>query len=61
MQDNYLTVQDIQKILKLGRNSTLKLVNLPDFPKVRIGKSIRVTEEDLYDYLNSYKKLSIKI
>lgn len=58
---SFLTVKDIQQILKLGRNSTLKLVALPDFPKIRVGRSIRVPEEDFYKYMESYKNMEIKI
>ena len=57
----YLTVKDVQDILKLGRNSTLKLVALPDFPKVRVGRSIRIAEDDFYKYMESYKNMTINI
>ena len=61
MSNKFLTIKDIQQILKIGRNSTLKLVSLPDFPKIRIGRQIRVPEEDFYKYMESYKNLEIKI
>lgn len=61
MNNEYLTTKDIQRILKIGRNSTLKLIALPDFPKIRIGRQIRIPEEDFYKYMESYKNLEIKI
>lgn len=31
-------IKDIQNILKIGRDSTYKLIKLPTFPVIRIGK-----------------------
>lgn len=61
LKQNYITSKDVQRILHIGRNSALKLISLPDFPKVRIGRSIRIPEEDFYKYMESYKNLSINI
>lgn len=61
MKQNFLTTKDVQKILNIGRNSAIKLVNLPDFPKVRVGRLIRIPEDDFYKYMESYRNLSINI
>lgn len=58
---NYLTTKDVQQILKIGKNSAIKLINLPDFPKVRIGRSVRIPEEDFKKYMDSYKNMNIAI
>ena len=36
-----LTVKDLQKYLGISRYKAYELVNMPDFPALRIGKSIR--------------------
>ena len=42
-----LTVKELQKILKMSRSKTYQLVNQPDFPKIRIGRDIRIPEKEL--------------
>ena len=46
-----LTVQDIQKILKLGRNRVYNLVHSNAFPGIRIGNLIRIPKEPFYEGL----------
>lgn len=46
-----LTVQDIQKILKLGRNRVYNLVHSNAFPVIRIGNLIRIPKEPFYEWL----------
>lgn len=50
----YITPEDVSKILKIGRNSTYKLINRPDFPKIKLGKSFRIPKEDFEKYLDHY-------
>lgn len=35
--DEYLTVKDVQQILRLGRKKTYELVNESDFPCISAG------------------------
>lgn len=37
-----LTVEDIGRILNIGRNKAYSLVKEDDFPKIRIGKQFRI-------------------
>ena len=48
-----LTVGDVAKILKVGRSSAYELVNQKDFPSIRIGRNIRVLEDELKVWLKS--------
>jgi len=56
-----LTVKDLQKILKLSRTKTYQIVNQPDFPKIRIGREIRIPEKELEEFLkrNLYKEWEV--
>ena len=49
--DEYYTVSDVQHILKIGRRKAYKLVNQPDFPKVRIGHDIRIPKSTFEDFM----------
>ena len=46
-----LTVKELQEILKMSRTKTYQIVNQPDFPKIRIGREIRIPENELESYL----------
>lgn len=58
----YLTVKELQSILKLSRTQTYELVALPDFPKIKIGGTYRIPQNELDKYLrhNLYKTIDIK-
>lgn len=62
MNNDYITVKELQKILKLSKNQTYELVALSDFPKIKIGTSIRIPTQELDKYLqhNLYKQINIK-
>lgn len=49
---NTLSVAEIQQILKIGRRQAYELVNSGQFHVIRIGKSIRVSNEVFRDWLN---------
>lgn len=57
----YLTVEQAGEILMLGRNTMYKLVSRPDFPKIKIGKNIRIPKEDLEKFMehNLYKEVKL--
>lgn len=54
-----LTVKELQGILKMSRTKTYQIVNQPDFPKIRIGREIRIPEKELETYLRErlYKEI----
>ena len=56
---NLLTVKEVQKKLKLGKNNTYKLISLDGFPKIRIGKKILIPEDKLEEYLDDHLKTTI--
>ena len=55
MADNdYLTPKDIEKLLNLSHTTVSRLLNRPDFPAVRIGRSVRVRRDRLDEYMETY-------
>ena len=50
-----LKPQEISQILGIGRNKTYLLLSTNSIENIRIGKSIRVTEESLEEYIRSIK------
>ena len=51
MSDEYLTVKDVQKILKFSRTKTYQLVSQPDFPKTKIGREIRIPRVEFEKFM----------
>lgn len=51
MSTTLLTVKELQSILKLSRTKTYLIVNQSDFPKIRIGRDIRIPEKKLEAYI----------
>lgn len=49
---NILTVKDIAKIMKIGRNKADELFDINGFPPFNVGKLLRVSESDFKDWLN---------
>ncbi len=49
-----LTVKDIQKKLKIGRDRAYALMRSTAFPSIKIGARYYVTEEALDDWLRRY-------
>lgn len=46
------TITDLQTLLPLGKNSLYKLVNRPDFPKIRCGRKILIPATGLEKWLH---------
>lgn len=59
--DKFLTVKDVQSILKIGRNKTYNLIHQEDFPKIEIGRSFIIPEDKFNEYMNKhiYKKIEL--
>lgn len=55
MDKMIFTVEDVSEVLQMGKRSVYKLMNLPDFPVIRIGSKLYVKPEDLDRYLDDYK------
>jgi excisionase family DNA binding protein len=55
----YITPEQVSEILHLGRNTTYKLINRPDFPKIKLGRSFRIPKEDFERYMDHYLYKSI--
>ena len=43
-----LTVQEVQKILKLGRNAVYNLIHSNAFPVIRVGNLLRIPKKPFY-------------
>lgn len=52
--ENYISVKDIAKILNFSEKNAYKLVNQPDFPKIRIGRKILIPENKFYEFMNKH-------
>ncbi len=52
--EEYLTVSEVCNILKIGRNKGYKLVSQNDFPKIRIGNTIRIPKHLFEQYIERY-------
>lgn len=59
IDNSILTINDIQKYLKISRSKAYDLIKSPDFPIIRIGKCIRVNKNELDNWLHNYKKNDI--
>jgi excisionase family DNA binding protein len=54
--DTWITVKDLQEILKIGHTKAYELLTTPGgIPSVRIGKAIRISRRELADWLEQRK------
>lgn len=60
--DKVLSVEELQDVLKIGRNTTLKLIKTDGFPTIKIGKRILVPVAGLDAWLiqNTGKNIEIQ-
>ena len=56
MQSEVYTVADIQKLLKIGRDSAYELVKQDSFPSIKIKNQYRIPKESFYEWLNKKTK-----
>lgn len=59
MLDQYgaiITVEELQEILCIGRNTAYTLLNNGQIPALRIGKKWRVPKEAVLYYLSQWNK-----
>jgi excisionase family DNA binding protein len=50
-EQEFISLNELQKILAIGRTKAYDLVTSGDLPAVRIGRSIRISKQDLTDWL----------
>jgi len=48
-----LTVEDLKRVLKIGTNKAYEIVNQVSFPKVKIGRQIRIPKRLFLQWLES--------
>jgi excisionase family DNA binding protein len=54
-EQEFISLNQLQKILGIGRTKAYALVTSGDLPAVRIGRNIRVDKRDLSDWLETQK------
>lgn len=59
MNNEYITVLEFAKMLKIGRSKAYKLVKNPSFPAIRIDKNIRINLFELNKWLNNLSNQDI--
>ena len=52
-QVQFLTIAEVAKVMRVSKMTVYRLVHSGELPAVRVGKSFRVTEKAVQDYLES--------
>lgn len=47
----FLTVAEVASVMRVSKMTVYRLVHAGDLPAVRVGRSFRVPEQAVYDYL----------
>lgn len=58
MEEKILTIDDIQTILRIGRNQAYKLVAEKEIKAFRTGKCWKITESALKEYIAKSEEIS---
>ena len=54
-QVQFLTIAEVAKVMRVSKMTVYRLVHSGELPAVRVGKSFRVTENAVQEYLeNAY-------
>ncbi|QWT54258.1 helix-turn-helix domain-containing protein [Eubacterium sp. MSJ-33] len=51
MQEEYYTVAEIQKILRIGRTNVYDLIRQPDFPKTQLGNKYLIPKSQFENFM----------
>ncbi len=53
----WITVEEMRRTLKIGKNKALALLASGDIEGIRVGRAVRVSQDSLYRYIasNPYK------
>jgi excisionase family DNA binding protein len=49
----FLTVAEVASVMRVSKMTVYRLVHGGDLPAVRVGRSFRVSEDDVNEYLRS--------
>ena len=49
----FLTVAEVASIMRVSKMTVYRLVHAGDLPAVRVGRSFRVPEQAVHDYLQT--------
>ena len=49
----FLTVAEVADIMRVSKMTVYRLVHAGDLPAVRVGRSLRVNDKAVQDYLNN--------
>ncbi len=49
----FLTIAEVAAMMRVSKMTVYRLVHGGDLPAVRVGRSFRVTEDDVNDYLKN--------
>jgi excisionase family DNA binding protein len=49
----FLTVAEVAAVMRVSKMTVYRLVHSGDLPAVRVGRSFRVSEQDVNDYLKN--------
>ena len=49
----FLTIAEVAEVMRVSKLTVYRLVHAGDLPAVRVGRSFRVHEEAVNEYLNS--------
>ena len=52
-QVQFLTVAEVATLMRVSKMTVYRLVHSGELPAVRVGKSFRVPEKTVHDYLNN--------
>lgn len=47
----FLTIAEVASVMRVSKMTVYRLVHSGELPAVRVGRSFRVTEDDVNDYL----------
>ena len=48
----FLTVQEVAELMRVSTMTVYRLIKAGDLPAVRVGRSFRVPEQAVHDYLS---------
>ena len=48
---SFLTVKEVADLMRVSKMTVYRLVHSGELPAVRVGRSFRVTEDDVNEYL----------
>ena len=58
-EQEFISLNELQEMLSIGRTKAYDLVTSGDLPAVRIGRSIRISKQDLTDWLERQRYQSV--